>query len=41
MDYTTYPDGFEAMIRDLKMPFDDFEQKKNFFIGFMDSIIKQ
>jgi len=41
MDYTTYPEGFEALIRDLNIPIEDEEARKAFFIGFMDSLIKQ
>ena len=41
MDYTTYPEGFEALIRDLDIPFTDEEERHAFFLAFIDSLIKQ
>lgn len=41
MDYTTYPEGFEALERDLELPFAEEEARHAFFLSFIDSLIKQ
>lgn len=41
MDYTTYPEGFEALARDLELPFVEEEARYAFFLSFIDSLIKQ
>ena len=40
MDYTTYPEGFEALLRDLKIPIEDEAARRAFFLSFIDSLVK-
>lgn len=38
VDYTTYPEGFEQLARDLDVPTDDFEARKRMLIGLLGSL---
>ncbi len=42
MDYTKYPEGFDALVNELdNMPSDDPKAKGAFMISFLDALIKQ
>lgn len=40
MDYTTYPEGFEALLKDLEIPIEGEEERRAFFLAFVDSLVK-
>ena len=40
-DYTKFPEGFEKLIEDLKLPFTDYKQRKAFLTALLDTLIKQ
>ncbi len=38
VDYTTYPEGFEQLARDIDAPTDDIEVRKRMLIGLLGSL---
>jgi len=38
VDYTTYPEGFEQLARDIEAPTDDLEMRKRMLIGLLNSL---
>lgn len=38
VDYTTYPEGFEQLARDIDAPTDDLEARKRMLIGLLNSL---
>lgn len=38
VDYTTYPEGFEALARDLNVETEDFEQRKMMLVMLLNSL---
>ena len=38
VDYTTYPEGFEQLARDIDAPTDDLEARKRMLVGLLNSL---
>lgn len=38
VDYTTFPEGFEQLARDLDVATDDFEARKRMLIGLVNAL---
>jgi len=38
VDYTTFPEGFEQLARDIDVPTDDFEARKRMLVGLLGSL---
>ena len=37
-DYTTYPEGFEQLARDIDAPTDDLEARKRILVGLLTAL---
>lgn len=37
--YMSYPEGWEQLIKDLDLPMDDFEERKRFMEGWLNTVI--
>lgn len=40
MDYTTFPEGFEALLRDLDIPFETEQERRNYLLKVLKTLIQ-
>ena len=40
MDYTTYPEGFEKLVKEIDMPFETEEQRRAYLLKVMKTLIQ-
>lgn len=40
MDYTTFPEGFEALLRELDIPFETEQERRNYLLKVLKTLIQ-
>lgn len=40
MDYTTFPEGFEALMKDLDLPFETEEERRAYLLKVLKQLIQ-